>query len=168
MSLGRRLRPLAIALPLVGAIALVAAPALAAEVSVSIVGKAFEPAERTVAVGDTVTWTVTQGINEPHSVKSGKSADADAGSLFDSGIDNLKDNGQTFQFAFTTPGTVDYFCVVHPEMVGKIIVTAAGGEGEGHGEPVSNERKLIAGGILVVTLIVGFAAAFVWRRMNPA
>ena len=41
----------------------------------------------------------------------------------------------------------------------------AAGQAEA-GIPV--ERRLIGGGILVVTLAVLFGAAMVWRRMNPA
>ncbi len=166
MTLGRRLRPLALALVAAGVVALAAVPALAAEIDVQIIQKTFSPAQLTVTAGDTVVWTVTDGIGEPHSVKSGKVADANAGSLFDSGIEGLKENGESFEFRFETPGTVDYFCIVHPEMIAQVVVTAAS-DGEG-GEGIPVERKLIGAGILVATLIVGFGAAWVWRRMNPA
>ena len=61
MTLGRRLRPLALVLVAAGVVALAAVPALAAEVDVQIVQKAFSPAQLTVAAGDTVVWTVTDG-----------------------------------------------------------------------------------------------------------
>jgi len=104
----------------------VAVPALAKDAAVSIVGTSFQPATITVQAGDTVTWTTTQSIGQQHSVTSGKPG-ADQGKAFDSGL-GLQENGQSFPFTFTTPGTYDYFCQVHPtQMVGQVIVTAAGG-----------------------------------------
>ena len=86
----------------------VAAPVLGANGAVSIVGKKFEPATVTIGVGDTVTWTVTQSIGEPHSVTAGTPGEPDQ--LFDSGIDKLKEDGEDYQFTFDTPGTFKYFC----------------------------------------------------------
>lgn len=155
------------------------APVLAATVGVNIDGKAFSPAEIVVHQGDTVTWTVKKAIGEPHTVTSGKPSDADKGSVFNSQKDDpdlakLKDEGGTFSFTFDKAGTYSYFCVVHPvDMTGKVVVLApgetpgAGAAGQAEaGIPV--ERRLIGGGILVVTLAVLFGAAMVWRRMNPA
>jgi plastocyanin len=31
--------------------------------------------------------------------------------------------GQTFQFTFSSVGSYDYSCAIHPSMLGKIIVT---------------------------------------------
>jgi plastocyanin len=149
----------------------VAAPVLAATVAVDIKDKAFEPAEIVIAAGDTVTWTVTKSINEGHTVTSGVPTDAKPGAIFDSGldkIDKLKDNGGTYSFTFKEAGTYAYFCQVHPTMKGTVTVLAAGqtpGESEA-GIPI--ERRAIGAGILVVTLIVLFGAAWFWRRMNPA
>lgn len=152
-------------------------PALAVEAGARIVDKDFEPATLTIAQGDTVTWTVTKAIGEPHSVTSGKPNEANAGSLFNSGIDALKDNGQTFKHTFPDAGTFDYFCTIHPvDMTGQVIVLAPGQTAppavapppsEAHtGIPV--ERRLLGGGILVVTLLVLFGAAWMYRRVNPA
>jgi hypothetical protein len=80
-------------------------------------------------VGDTVVWTVTEGINEPHSVTSGSPTDAATGSEFDSGL-ILKDNGDTFARPFENAGTFAYFCIVHPDtMKGSVVVLAAGESG---------------------------------------
>ena len=156
----------------------VISPALGANVGVSIVGKKFDPTAIVVAQGTTVTWTVTQGIGEPHTVTSKKSGDTPQGAIFDSqktdpDLSKLKANGGTFQFTFATAGTFDYMCIVHPEMTGQVVVLApgqtpptaqpSGGEGA-----ISPDRKVIAAGILLMTLIVLFGAAIVWRRMNPA
>lgn len=145
-----------------------AAPVVASTIAVSIVDKTFDPAGVVVAEGDTVTWTVTKSINEPHSVTSGASGSADAGTLFDSGTDKLTAVGGTFSHVFDKAGEYAYFCQVHPGMKGTVTVIAAGGHPGEASEGIPIERRLIGAGILGVTLIVLFAAAVVWRRMNPA
>ena len=176
------------------AIALIAvlAPAgvvLAAETKVSIVDKTFEPKDIAVHVGDKVVWTTTKSINELHSVTSG-APDADPGKVFDSKL-GLRDNGQTFEFTFATAGAFPYFCAVHPaEMRGTVTVVEAGAslppaptagpagspagspaasgaphEG-GARVPVTTQDRLIAGAVLVITLVVLFGAAGYYRRFN--
>lgn len=149
----------------------VAAPVFAATIPVSIEDRTFTPADIVVSQGDTVTWTVTKSINEPHTVTSGESGGADAGKVFDSGIENsanLKDNGATYSFTFQTAGTYPYFCQVHPDMKGTVTVLAEGASPGEAAEGIPMERRLIGAGILIVTLVVLFGAAMLWRRMNPA
>ncbi|HEX2221386.1 MAG TPA: cupredoxin family copper-binding protein [Candidatus Limnocylindria bacterium] len=90
-----------------------AVPVRGATHQVSIDNFAFMPANLTVAVGDTVTWT--NNDDAPHTATAGNGA-------FDSG--NL-DNGQTYSFTFTTAGTFSYICEIHPQMTGTITVQAA-------------------------------------------
>ena len=165
-------------LGLVAAMLLVAAaaisPVLAATIKVGIVDKEFTPAKIVVAQGDTVTWTVDKSINEPHTVTSGKPADADKGSAFDSQKDDadltkLKAVGGTFSFAFDKAGTYAYFCIVHPTMTGEVVVLAPGESPPPAAEGgVPTQNKVIGAAILVVTLVVLFGAAWVYRRANPA
>lgn len=72
----------------------------------------FSPATLTVKVGTTITWT--NGDDIPHTVvasdKSFKS--------------KVLDTGDQFSFTVTRPGTIGYFCSLHPHMTGKIVVTA--------------------------------------------
>jgi plastocyanin len=103
-----------------------AGPAASAAAAVSIVQKTFQPGQVTVHVGDTVVWTVTEGINEPHTVTSGTPTDATTGTEFDSGL-TLKANGDTFSHTFATAGSFSYFCSIHPTtMTGSVVVLAAG------------------------------------------
>jgi plastocyanin len=77
------------------------------------------PAVDTVAVGGTVTWTWAAGAVLPHSVQSLGSP-----SFTSSGI--LSGAGNTYQFTFTAPGTYQYDCAVHGQlMTGTIVVLAA-------------------------------------------
>lgn len=174
-------RRIAIAGGLLLAMAAAVAPALAANAAVSIAGRAFDPATVTVNAGDTVTWTVTESINEPHSVTSG--TPEDSGKAFDSGTAgsnssfNLRDVGQTFEHTFNEPGEYLYYCVIHPaEMTGKVVVLAEGASPPPSVAPppseihtgVPAERRLAAGAILAVSLVLMFGMAWLWRRMNPA
>jgi plastocyanin len=100
----------ALALGVVGSV-------LAAEESVSIQGFAFDPADLTVHVGDTVTWTNQDGATH--------TATADGGA-FDTG--NIG-GGSSKQVTFSTAGTFPYHCSIHASMHGTITVAAAGSGG---------------------------------------
>jgi plastocyanin len=113
-------RKLCVAIALAAAVfaaaaALPAAPARATDTEVLIDQFTFTPQRFTVKVGTTVTW-----INEddvPHTVAS-------SSKLFKS---KALDTGDKFSFTFTTPGTYEYFCSVHPHMTGAVVVEAATG-----------------------------------------
>lgn len=92
------------------ALALVCAPALAADHAIAIKGTSFEPNAITVAVGDTVTFTNTN--------RAQHTATADDGS-FDTG--KLK-MGETATVTMELAGTITYKCTVHPGMRGTIEV----------------------------------------------
>jgi plastocyanin len=64
----------------------------------------FGPKELTVAVGTTVKWVNHDDI--PHTTFRSKALDTD----------------DTYSFTFASAGSFDYFCGLHPHMVGKIIV----------------------------------------------
>jgi plastocyanin len=77
------------------------------------------PAVDTVAAGGTVTWTWATTEALPHSVQSTGSP-----SFTSSGI--LSGAGNTYQFTFTAPGTYQYDCAIHGQlMTGSIVVLAA-------------------------------------------
>ena len=77
--------------------------------TISIKEFKFTPDTLTVSQGTAVTWTNNDTM--PHTVTS-------AG-LFDSGAIN---NGESFSFTFSTKGTFNYKCSIHPSMTGTIIV----------------------------------------------
>ena len=80
----------------------------------------FSPNPINVAPGTEVEWKNTDTVS--HTVTSGKVTDDNAGSLFDSGL--IK-KGAEFKFTFADAGTYDYFCTVHPWMVGQVVVGEA-------------------------------------------
>jgi plastocyanin len=91
-----------------------AAPSLAADFSVDVTPEfSFAPKERKIAVGDTVTWTFSDG---GHSTTSRP----DQPLKWNSKV--LK-QGQTFQETFTKPGVYQYYCIPHRDfMKGTIVV----------------------------------------------
>ena len=76
----------------------------------------FSPASLTINVGDTVEWTNID--TAAHTVTSGSPADGPSG-VFDS---SLIMGGASFENTFDEAGSYDYFCMVHPWMVGNIQV----------------------------------------------
>lgn len=87
--------------------------------AVSIHNFTFAPATLTVKAGTAVTWTNKDDI--PHAIASSTSAFTKSKAL---------DTDDTFSFTFTTPGTYKYFCYLHPQMVGTIVVEAATGSAD--------------------------------------
>jgi amicyanin len=78
---------------------------------VSMEGIAFEPAEITVSVGDTVTWTNNDSV--PHDVTADSFSSGEAGGMA---------GGDVFEHTFEEAGTFDYVCTVHPGMEGTVVV----------------------------------------------
>jgi plastocyanin len=86
-------------------------PVWAAEVNIDIKEFMFGPKDLTVAVGTKVTWVNDDQI--PHTV-------AETHKVFRSGA---LDTHDSFSYVFNTPGEFEYFCVLHPQMIGKIVVS---------------------------------------------
>lgn len=94
--------------------ALLAYGAVAAEEpnAVTIDNFTFGPKDLTIAVGTTVKWTNHDDI--PHTV-----VETSTSRVFRS---KALDTDDSFSFKFASAGTFTYFCSLHPQMTGKIIV----------------------------------------------
>jgi len=88
----------------------------------------YIPTKLTILANDTVTW-LNQDV-EKHSVTSGESSGrfgfirgemGKPDGIFDSG---LFAPSQTWSYTFTSAGTFQYFCTIHPWMYGVVIVEA--------------------------------------------
>jgi plastocyanin len=100
------------------ALALAVPPAARAEpatIEVKIDNFTFVPQRLTVKPGTTVTWINEDDI--PHTV-------AATGKEFRS---KVLDTSDKFSFTFTTSGTFEYFCSLHPHMTATIVVEGTGG-----------------------------------------
>jgi len=76
----------------------------------------YSPADITINAGDTVSWDNVD--TAAHTVTSGSPADGPSG-VFDS---SLLMASAAYAFTFEDAGNYDYFCMVHPWMVGTVSV----------------------------------------------
>ncbi len=113
--------------------------------------RCYVPTSITIRAGDVVTWTNDDAI--VHTVSEYD------GDLFDSGIMQPED---VFEFTFDKPGTYDYFCLLHPHMVGQVTVrdaTEAKSQGSSVPKPefviVGSEPDTTDSGCLVATAAFG-------------
>lgn len=86
-----------------------AAAATSAAGTVSIKEFAFVPAEITIAVGDSITWT----NNDPQAHTVTSDTNFDLGSI---------DPSKAMSHTFDKAGTYTYICAFHPFMKGTVIV----------------------------------------------
>ncbi len=103
----------------------------------------YLPQTITVARGSTLTWSNTGSL--PHTV-------TDRAGGFDSGIVMP---GDAYRRTFASAGSFEYFCTIHPEMSGTVVVTEsgtpvgveAGGDGllTGGDDVASDESPSLAG-----------------------
>lgn len=82
----------------------------AASAEVKIDNFSFGPQTITVPVGATVVWTNHDDI--PHTSVSTEG-------VFKS---KVMDTDEKFSYTFTKAGTYSYYCSVHPEMTGQVVV----------------------------------------------
>jgi plastocyanin len=85
--------------------------ALAADAQIKIANFTFDPPTLTVKAGTIVTWVNADDIPHVVSEKDGKFRSP------------ALDTDDRFSQVFSTAGTVEYFCAIHPHMMGKIVVT---------------------------------------------
>lgn len=76
----------------------------------------YSPADITINAGDTVEWINVD--TAAHTVTGGSPADGPSG-VFDSSLVMASAN---YAFTFDDAGSYDYFCMVHPWMVGSVSV----------------------------------------------
>ena len=120
-------------------------PAFAAEVAADIVSgassrttDAFSPYPININVDDTVTWTNRDA--QPHTVTSGTPAGGPDGN-FDSspGFTTLINAQGTFSHTFEEAGEFPYYCALHPNQIGTVIVAS-----DGDPEPIPQEFSVTA------------------------
>ena len=87
-------------------------------------GMCYTPRNLTVPVGTTVTWINSDGAI-PHTVTAGWpdsdsiGLDYPGGNGFDS---DFMSGGATYEHTFEVPGEYDYYCLLHPWMLGSVTV----------------------------------------------
>ena len=82
---------------------------------VTILDFAFDPSTIEVDAGSTVTWRNDDGVT--HTVTAG--APGSAEETFDESLDG----GATAEVTFDEAGTFPYFCAIHTNMTGEVVVS---------------------------------------------
>jgi amicyanin len=143
--------------------------------AVEIADFTYAPAELTIQVGDTVTWTNRDAVEHTATATDGS---WDTGPLGE---------GESASITFTAAGTYEYLCTPHPTMTGRIVVVAAtppaptpsaaptGGGGSipdvamsaGAGAGAPSALPLIGGGLVALALLVATYQAVSRRRGEP-
>lgn len=75
----------------------------------------YDPEVISVSVGTTAIWENED--NALHTVTSGTPEEGP-----DEVFDAMLNAGDSFEYTFDTAGTYDYYCIVHPWMIGSVIV----------------------------------------------
>jgi len=94
----------------------ISAPAGSSAPGCEETNECFIPAEVTISVGETITWS--NDDTAAHTVTSGLPSEGPDG-VFDS---SLFMAGTTFEHTFVEAGEYPYYCMVHPWMTGKVQV----------------------------------------------
>lgn len=81
--------------------------------TVTLTNSTIAPANISVPVGTTVTWTNADEVRHNVTFKA-RSGPASSG---------LIAKGETFSATFDVPGVYEYTCTIHPEMIGRVTVT---------------------------------------------
>ncbi|QBJ95501.1 copper-binding protein [Rhodococcus sp. ABRD24] len=89
-------------------------PEVGSELTVKVANMTYSPTSITISAGQKVTW-VFDDRGTPHDVVGVGDAKAVLRSP-------LKTSG-SWEFTFTQPGTYNYTCSLHPDMLGVVIVT---------------------------------------------
>jgi plastocyanin len=80
--------------------------------------KAYQPNPVSIKVGETVIWT--NHDLTIHTVTEGDPSTNVPINGFDSGLLNPD---ETFKYVFKKAGTIDYHCILHPAMIGRLIIS---------------------------------------------
>jgi plastocyanin len=80
--------------------------------------KYYDPSPANVAVGTAVTWTNNDATI--HTVVSGTPDSGESGEFGSSSMFLAK--GKTISHTFDKAGTFDYYCTLHPFMIGQVVV----------------------------------------------
>jgi plastocyanin len=151
------MRPHRVLMPLAVILALgSAAPAVAADLPVEVVDYEFLPAERKIALGDTVIWSFTNGGHTTTAAR-GQADKWNSGPA-------TSEAGTTYQKTFNTPGRFQYICIPHASfMKGTIEV----GE-DAERDTVDNFKGTRRGDNIKISFKLNEAAKVTYKLKGPS
>ena len=151
------MRPHRLLLSLTAILALgLASPAMAFDWPVEVVDYEFRPAERKIAVGDTVIWSFTNGGHTTTAAR-GQADKWNSGPA-------TSEAGTTYQKTFNTPGRFQYICIPHASfMKGTIEV----GE-DAETDTVDNFKGTRRGDNVKISFTLNEAAKVTYKLKGPS
>jgi plastocyanin len=151
------MRPHRLLMPLTVILALgSASPAVAADLPVEVVDYEFLPAERKIALGDTVIWSFTNGGHTTTAAR-GQADKWNSGPA-------TSEAGTTYQKTFNTPGRFQYICIPHASfMKGTIEV----GE-DAERDTVDNFKGTRRGDNIKISFKLNEAAKVTYKLKGPS
>jgi plastocyanin len=109
------MRPNRLLLPLTFALVLApAAPAAAFDWNTNVIDFEFQPAERKISLGDSVTWAF---VNEGHTTASVRGQPDSWRSVGD----GVNPAGTSYTHVFNTPGRFQYVCLQHKDFMKGVV-----------------------------------------------
>ena len=90
---------------------IVTEPAAAEKIQIAIKNFVFNPSTTEISKGTTVAWTNEDSA--PHTITSVNGEEINSNTL---------SKGQTYSHTFNAEGEYEYYCKIHPNMKGKIVV----------------------------------------------
>lgn len=98
----------------------------------------FDPDDAQVPLGNKIVWDNQDAV--PHTATSGTGpSDPASADLFDTGIVNGGEKSKAIELTDASEGdAIDYYCIVHPYMTGKITITAPEQGGQAGGGDVDS------------------------------
>jgi plastocyanin len=152
------MRPNRLVLPLALVLSLVlAAPAAAFDWTTNVIDFEFQPSERKIALGDSVTWnysaeghTSTSVGGQPDSWKSVE--------------DGVNTAGSSFTHVFNTPGRFQYVCLQHKDFMKGVVEVGT----DTVVDPIDNFRSKRTGRRVKISFLLKEPAAVRYSLKGPS
>jgi plastocyanin len=126
-----------------------AAPAMAADQTVTVSDYAFAPGPVAIDVGDRVTWSFAGPSTHTATSRRGQAESWNSG---------YQDRGESFARTFTKPGRFNYICTPHPYMKGVVTVGS-----DSVGDTLDNFKSRRAGTTVTVSFRLNEAASVTYK-----
>ena len=148
----RLLIPLALLTPLV-----LASPAAAFDWSTEVIDFEFKPAERQIAVGDSVTWNFTAGGHTTTSLRGQPDS-------WNSVSEGTNSAGSSFTKVFDTPGRYQYVCTPHRTFMKGVVQVGT----DTVVDTLDNFRSARRGNRVKLSFVLNEPATVTYRLKGPS
>jgi plastocyanin len=151
MQLKRLVIPFAVLTPLV-----LASPASAFDWSTEVIDFEFKPAERRIAVGDSVTWNFTAGGHTSTSLRGQPDS-------WNSAPEGTNSAGSSYTKVFNTPGRYQYVCIPHQAFMKGVVEVGT----DTVADSLDNFRSKRTGNRVKLSFLLNEPAIVTYRLKGP-